>query len=109
MTYIIVTRPTCFLRTYVDTSRRGRAIQTSITELRPLPTRSREISTCTIMGITALVLNYDIGKRSRGGRRLKITGISIVNGAQTTGSIANLGDKPSANLQVAIRFVKSNK
>ncbi len=60
-------------------------------------------------GITALVLDYDLGKRSRGGRRLKITGISIVNGAQTTGSIANLGQTPSSDLQVAIRFVKSSK
>ncbi len=60
-------------------------------------------------GITALVLDYDLAKRSRGGRRLKITGISIVNGAQTTGSIANLGQTPSSDLQVAIRFVKLNK
>jgi AIPR protein len=60
-------------------------------------------------GITALVLDFDLGKRSRGGRRLKITGISIVNGAQTTGSIANLGEAPSSDLQVAIRFVKSSK
>lgn len=61
-------------------------------------------------GITALVLDYELGKRSsRGHRRLKITGISIVNGAQTTGSIANLSNAPSPELQVAIRFVKANK
>jgi AIPR protein len=60
-------------------------------------------------GITALVLDYKLGKRRRNGRRLDIKGISIVNGAQTTGSIANLLGNPSADLQVAIRFVKANK
>ena len=43
-------------------------------------------------GITALVLDYELGKRSKTGRKMKITGISIVNGAQTTGSIANLDE-----------------
>lgn len=60
-------------------------------------------------GITALVLDYDLGRRSKSGRNLKITGISIVNGAQTTGSIANLPKDPSPDLQVSIRFVKANK
>jgi hypothetical protein len=60
-------------------------------------------------GITALVLGYELGKRSRRGRRLKIVGISIVNGAQTTGSIANLPERPANDLQIAIRFVKANK
>ncbi|MGH7046573.1 MAG: AIPR family protein [Stellaceae bacterium] len=60
-------------------------------------------------GITALVLDYELGRRSRGGRKLKINGISIVNGAQTTGSIANLVEPPSSDMQVAMRFVKSNK
>lgn len=59
-------------------------------------------------GITALVLDYELGKRSRVGRKLKINGISIVNGAQTTGSIANLDEAPAADLQVAIRFVKAS-
>jgi hypothetical protein len=60
-------------------------------------------------GITALVLDYSLGKRSRSGRFLKINGISIVNGAQTTGSIANVDETPSSDLQVAIRFVKAKK
>jgi hypothetical protein len=60
-------------------------------------------------GITALVLNYELGKRSKSGRKLTISGISIVNGAQTTGSIASLDEIPSSDLQVAIRFVKANK
>lgn len=60
-------------------------------------------------GVTALVLDYELGKRSKRGRNLKIVGISIVNGAQTTGSIANLPEEPSADLKVAIRFVKANR
>jgi hypothetical protein len=61
-------------------------------------------------GLTALVLDYEIGKRSERGRRFKITGISTVNGAQTTGSIANpLAGTLLADLQVPIRFVKANK
>src|SRR5262249_47894591 len=59
--------------------------------------------------ITALVLDYELGRRARRGRELKITGISIVNGAQTTGPIANLDKTPSPDLLVAIRFVKANK
>ncbi len=35
--------------------------------------------------------------------------MSIVNGAQTTGSIASLDAVPKTDVQVAIRFVKSNK
>ena len=60
-------------------------------------------------GITALVMDYTLGRRSKSGRRLTIKGISIVNGAQTTGSIANLTTIPSSGLQVAIRFVKAKK
>ncbi len=60
-------------------------------------------------GITALVLDYELGRRGKSGRKLKITGISIVNGAQTTGSIANLPENPTPDLQVSIRFVKAKK
>ena len=60
-------------------------------------------------GITALVLDYELGRRLKGGRKLKINGISIVNGAQTTGSLASLAEAPSRDLQVAIRFVKAKK
>lgn len=60
-------------------------------------------------GITALVLDYELGKRTKAGRKLNINGISIVNGAQTTGSLANLDEAPPRDLQVAIRFVKANK
>ena len=60
-------------------------------------------------GITALVLDYSLGKRTKSGRRLKINGISIVNGAQTTGSIGSLPESPPDDLQVSIRFVKASK
>jgi hypothetical protein len=59
-------------------------------------------------GITALVLNYELGSRTKRGRSLKITGISIVNGAQTTGSIASVDGVLSPDVQVAIRFVKAD-
>ena len=59
-------------------------------------------------GITALVLNYTLLKKTKKGQNLKITGISIVNGAQTTGSIGS-SNNPSEKLQVAIRFVKASK
>ena len=60
-------------------------------------------------GITALVLDYEISRVSRKGRKLTIKGISIVNGAQTTGSIGSLDGFVSPTLQVQMRFVKSTK
>ncbi|MBU1288006.1 MAG: AIPR family protein [Alphaproteobacteria bacterium] len=60
-------------------------------------------------GITALVLDYELGKRTRSGRKLIVKGISIVNGAQTTGSIGSLPEPPPNDLEVSIRFVKATK
>jgi hypothetical protein len=59
-------------------------------------------------GITALVLDYQLGKETAKGRRLKLIGISVVNGAQTTGSVASLAKVPD-DLMVAVRFVKAKK
>lgn len=59
-------------------------------------------------GLTALVLDYSLGPRTKGGRQLEITGISVVNGAQTTGSIGSLNTDPAAELLVPVRFVKSS-
>lgn len=59
-------------------------------------------------GVTALVLDFELGARSKGGRNLEITGISVVNGAQTTGSIGSLDSDPSGELLVPVRFVKSS-
>lgn len=60
-------------------------------------------------GITALVIDYQLGIRKPGGRKLSLKGLSIVNGAQTTGSLGSLSKPPSSSLLVPIRFVKSNK
>ncbi|WP_196814516.1 AIPR family protein [Nocardia sp. BMG111209] len=60
-------------------------------------------------GITALVLDYSLRRKARGHQKLTITGISIVNGAQTTGSIGSLEESPGEDLQVPIRFVKASK
>ncbi|WP_417540659.1 AIPR family protein [Microbacterium maritypicum] len=59
-------------------------------------------------GLTALVLDYKLGARSKSGRLLQITGISVVNGAQTTGSIGSLEIEPVPELLVPVRFVKSS-
>lgn len=55
-------------------------------------------------GITALVNDLTVAKKA-GGYRLTIRGISIVNGAQTTGAIGSLDISPNKNLMVPIRFI----
>lgn len=60
-------------------------------------------------GITAIVLDYKVGPRTSRGRNLEINGISIVNGAQTTGSLASISGKISDDLFVQVRFVKATK
>ncbi|OGF04152.1 MAG: hypothetical protein A2509_08410 [Candidatus Edwardsbacteria bacterium RIFOXYD12_FULL_50_11] len=52
-------------------------------------------------GITALVNNYNFTKMNI----LHIEGISIVNGAQTTGAIGSLDVKPGNEVMVPIRFI----
>nr|WP_246226866.1 AIPR family protein [Rathayibacter agropyri] len=59
-------------------------------------------------GITALVLSYSVGRRSRASRKLTVRGLSIVNGAQTTGSLGSLPSRPDEGLLVPIRFIKSS-
>ncbi|MEO6041787.1 MAG: AIPR family protein [Croceibacterium sp.] len=58
-------------------------------------------------GITALVLDYEVVKVETGSE-IRLKGLSIVNGAQTTGSLANVGGKLGDKLLVPIRFVKSS-
>ncbi len=58
-------------------------------------------------GLTAIVNDYNIvevGKQ----HTLKISGISIVNGAQTTGAIGSLESSPAESAFIPIRFVKSS-
>lgn len=59
-------------------------------------------------GITALVNNIEILGDEDEKVKLKIDGLSIVNGAQTTGAIGTLSSPPSEKARVPIRFVMCN-
>ncbi|MGU3406787.1 AIPR family protein [Methylobacterium brachiatum] len=59
-------------------------------------------------GITALVNDYTVGNKTRSGVKIEIHGISIVNGAQTTGSIGSMDVAPDASIRLPIRLVKTN-
>lgn len=58
-------------------------------------------------GITALVNSLSV-KEVSGGSKLSISGISIVNGAQTSGAIGSLEKRPKNDLMVPIRFISTN-
>jgi hypothetical protein len=53
-------------------------------------------------GITAITHEFNYDKESQ---RLDLTGISIVNGAQTTGAIGNLLSSPSDSVRIQARFI----
>jgi AIPR protein len=53
-------------------------------------------------GITAITHEFNYDKESQ---RLDLTGISIVNGAQTTGAIGNLSFSPSDSVRIQARFI----
>jgi hypothetical protein len=55
-------------------------------------------------GITILVNNYELLDDES---KIKIDGISIVNGAQTTGAIGHLNSRPNDNTKIHARFIKS--
>jgi hypothetical protein len=55
-------------------------------------------------GLTILVHSYEV-KQDRRGQRLKVTGLSIMNGAQTTGALGSLGRAPADDVHVPVRFV----
>jgi AIPR protein len=58
-------------------------------------------------GITALVNDFNfITDRSE--QKLVIDGISIVNGAQTTGAIASVSQQPNSSAMVQTRFIVSS-
>jgi len=54
-------------------------------------------------GITAIVNSFEFNSSKK---ELLIKGISIVNGAQTTGSIGSLKEEPNSNLQILAKFIK---
>lgn len=59
-------------------------------------------------GLTVLVNDYNVAPS---GDEIEISGIGIVNGAQTTGALGTLTAEESANvdkIKVMVRFVKSN-
>jgi len=55
-------------------------------------------------GITALVHDFNRLPDDK----LEITGISVVNGAQTTGALGSLETEPSDRIKIQIRFIKCN-
>ncbi len=62
-------------------------------------------------GVTALVHDFsfkEIDGQPALGVLQSITGISIVNGAQTTGSISNIKGIVDDNLKIGVRFIKVN-
>jgi len=54
-------------------------------------------------GITALTNDFQYDSTNK---TLKISGLSIVNGAQTTGAIGSLSESPSEDMEVPIRIIK---
>ena len=59
-------------------------------------------------GITVLVHDYEVTPQGTG-QVLKVTGVGIVNGGQTTGALGSLADKDVKNVSAAMvmaRFVK---
>lgn len=59
-------------------------------------------------GITALVHDFDVELEGNNttGKIKKIRGLSIVNGAQTTGSLGSLNEQGLENIFIGIRFIK---
>ncbi len=58
-------------------------------------------------GLTALVNNYTLHEHANG-IQLEIKGLSVVNGAQTTGAIGSAADVPKLAALVPARFVTCN-
>ena len=60
-------------------------------------------------GITALVNDYKVVEGPDKGRTLRLTGIAVVNGAQTTGAVGSLDLGDIGDAQVLARFVKTDE
>ncbi len=60
-------------------------------------------------GITAPVNNYKITESGRKPKKIQLEGISIVNGAQTTGSIGSMSAAPDKSVKIPIRLVKTKE
>lgn len=57
-------------------------------------------------GLTAITNEYE---HMPAQNKIQVKGISIVNGAQTTGSIGSIKSIPDESARVPIRFIKTNK
>lgn len=55
-------------------------------------------------GLTALVTDFNYDEKKR---KLTIDGLSIVNGAQTTGALGSLAAPPAESARVMARFIRS--
>lgn len=58
-------------------------------------------------GLTAIVHSYTLHRHEGDRLELEISGVSIVNGAQTTGVIGNIKEDLNAAAMVPVRFVKT--
>ena len=58
-------------------------------------------------GLTILVNSYNAPQKIKDGLKFSFKGMSIVNGAQTTGAIASLDKAPKADAKVAVRFIQT--
>jgi hypothetical protein len=96
------------VREYLGIVRSERNINNGIkTTARALPARFWIYNN----GLTILVNQYRVRSRRAGRTELQLSGIGIVNGAQTTGSIGTLSEADAQKLddvQVMARFVACN-
>lgn len=94
------------VRDYLGIVRSDRNINNNI---KTTATQSPEQFWIYNNGLTILVNDYHVSRGRKGRHTLKIHGVGIVNGAQTTGSVGTLSDTDAANLSsmtVMARFVK---
>jgi len=90
------------VRDYLGSIRSDRNINNNIKETaRLLPKRFWAYNN----GLTFLVNGFEISQQADG-LHLVIKGISIVNGAQTTGALGSVDPAPLADAKVLARFVK---
>ncbi|MDR0462080.1 MAG: AIPR family protein [Christensenellaceae bacterium] len=89
---------TANVRNYLGSAKRGDPINSKM--LESAKDRSGDFWVFN-NGITALVHNFEPTEG-----KLTLTGMSIINGAQTTGTIGSLLTAPDVNLKVSLRVIK---
>lgn len=57
-------------------------------------------------GISVIVNRFDYSETEG---KLRFSGLSIVNGAQTTGAVGNLNKEPSENVRIPVRFIQAKE